>query len=86
MIKIEFEVNGRRVDKDGLEPAMEGVMFKAVAEQIQAALSHCRCPKHGSLPSVIIRARPDSELEVDVEGCCEELERTATERVEQIRE
>lgn len=84
MIKIEFEMNGRKVTEGAFGDAIEGEMFEAVADQIQAALSGCRCSKHGSLPNVIIRARDGSELEIEVEGCCEELERTATERVEQI--
>jgi hypothetical protein len=73
MLKLTFEINGRKVDPNNMADALEAAMLSAVRGNIEQRLSTVRCPVHGSAPTVTCKGSSLERLSFSVSGCCNEL-------------
>lgn len=90
MIRIEFEVNGRKYSDVGQANAafskandefMAGI-FEEIGESIADQLRSVRCSVHGEQPTVRLKAVPGQDFpDIDVSGCCEKLIKDATDAI-----
>lgn len=78
MIKVTYEIGGRKVSPDRIGDELEKAILKQVTENIIKALSSVRCPEHGKPPEVIVKGRTIDKLNFEIQGCCQKLIDLAT--------
>ena len=73
MIKISYEINGRKVSPHNLGNALEKAMLEQLTSSIKKSVGNLRCKEHGSSPKLIVKGRNFDNLNIKVEGCCDDL-------------
>ena len=73
MIEVTFEINGKRIDPNNLQDALERAVLQSVQEFVRTRLRAIRCPEHGEAPRVICKGRSIDDLSFEVTGCCQSL-------------
>lgn len=73
MIDITYEINGRKVNPRNLGNALEKAMLEEITSSIKKSVGNIRCKEHGSRPKVKVKGRSLDNLNIQVEGCCDDL-------------
>ena len=78
MIKIEYEVYGRRFSNPRqAADALLASAFEEIGSTVAENLRGLRCPVHDSQPSVTVKGRSAESISFEIVGCCEDLIRQA---------
>lgn len=72
MIELNFSVDGKPVDADGLSDALASSLRSAFESQIASQMAACRCAEHGETARLVIEGPPDNPS-YKIEGCCDAL-------------
>lgn len=74
MLDINFEINGRKINKDNVKDSLEAAMIKAVSDQIVQAVGEMRCPDHGEAPKILCTGKEFTDISIEVpSSCCGKL-------------
>ena len=83
MIKIYFEINGKRVEPKDLADDIEKRIYIDIAEKIKEDLSSTFCKEHEEYPTVILKGIEKNEITFSIDACCQDLTDTAKENVQE---
>ncbi|MCX0424824.1 hypothetical protein RDV79_23225 (plasmid) [Aeromonas dhakensis] len=73
MLKITYEVNGRKITPGGLKNAIEAAVLSGIEQNIKKSIGSIRCREHGQHPTILVKGRSLDNLSIHVNGCCDEL-------------
>ena len=73
MFDISFEINGRKVNPNDMENALESLILSQVAESVKESVGNLRCAEHGQSPKIKVKGRNLDNLSFDISGCCDDL-------------
>ena len=73
MIKVTYEIGGRKVSIDQFGNELEKLALRQITEKIIKTLSSVCCPEHGKYPNVIVKGKTIDDLSFEIQGCCQNL-------------
>jgi hypothetical protein len=73
MIDISVEINGRKVNPNNIDDALEAAMLSQVSDSIKKSVGSIRCKEHNKAPKIVIKGRSLDNLSFEVSGCCDTL-------------
>ena len=73
MVKISFELNGKKINPNQIGNAIEKALFENVQESITELVGSIHCKTHGKTPFIIAKGRSVDKLRFNVSGCCENI-------------
>jgi hypothetical protein len=73
MLKISFEVNGKKVNPNNIDGAIEAAVLSNVSDHLKKAVGSVRCSEHGESPAIKVKGRNLENLSFEISGCCEAL-------------
>jgi hypothetical protein len=73
MVKVTFELNGRKVSPNQIGSILERAAMQRVQGLIEKSVGSVRCKVHGNAPSITVKGRSIDQLNFSVSGCCEDL-------------
>ena len=73
MFDISFEINGRKVNPNDMEDALESLILSQVAESVKESVGNLLCAEHGQSPKIKVKGRNLDNLSFDISGCCDDL-------------
>jgi len=73
MMKISFELNGRKINPNQIGKEIEKAVFENVQKSIIKSVGSIHCKTHGKTPSIKVKGRSVEKLNFDVSGCCEDI-------------
>lgn len=77
MIKIFFDVGGRKLTLETAEDPMDRAIMKSLAAGVQAKLQGIVCVAHGAPPEIHVSGEDFSSVKLGVSGCCDEMQKRA---------
>lgn len=81
MVKIHYEVDGKRVEPENLADAMMEQILNGIAEEVKKELGSTYCEEHEEYPTVIIKGIEDDNITLSIETCCQDLLDRAQEKI-----
>ena len=73
MFDISFEINGREVNPNDMEDALESAILSQVAEFVKESVGNLRCAEHEQSPKIKVKGSNLDNLSFDISGCCNDL-------------
>lgn len=73
MLDLSFEINGRKVNPNKIENALETAVLNKVTESIKKTVGSIRCSEHHQAPKIKVKGKNLNDLSFNVSGCCEGL-------------
>jgi hypothetical protein len=73
MLKISYEIGGRKVSPNHVTDAIMGAVLKGIEDIVKKKVGSVRCPKHGQAPTIAVKGATLNKLSFDIHGCCEGL-------------
>lgn len=84
MIRVSYEVNGRRFSNPrNAAEALTQALMREVGEEVAREIGSVRCPRHGTTPEARIVSSGRETMEIHLSGCCDELVDAARGRLRQ---
>lgn len=80
MIELNFSVDDKPVDADGLGDALAKSLRRTFEAQVASQVAACRCEEHGEAARLVVEGTPD-QPSYKIEGCCDALLEAATARL-----
>lgn len=73
MLKITYEINGRKTTLGSLKNALEAAVLSGIEQSIKRSVGSVRCREHGQSPTILVKGRSLDNLSINVSGCCDAL-------------
>jgi hypothetical protein len=68
MLKIQFEINGRRMNPDDISDVLEQAVLKQIEEHLRGKIGTIRDPETGEFPIVVVSGENLDRLTMHAEG------------------
>jgi len=62
MLKITYEINGRKTTPGSLKNAIEAAVLSGIEQNIKKSIGSVRCREHGQHPSILVKGRSQETL------------------------
>ena len=82
MIDISFKINGRSVTAKSFQDEFERAIFESIKDSLTSSVRSVRCSTHNQRPKLKVTGRDLNSLNVNVEGCCDELVQAAAAKLQ----
>jgi len=82
MIDISFKINGKTVNPRSIGDELEKAVLTEIGDSVKKSLRSVSCPTHHQQPKVVIQGQNLSNLSFEISGCCDELIKKATSKLE----
>ncbi len=73
MLKITYEINGRKTTPGSLKNALEAAVLSTIEKNIKGSIGSIKCREHGQSPTILVKGRSLDNLSINVSGCCDAL-------------
>ena len=73
MVKITFEINGRKTDARNMKDAFESAILSGVTNSIKSSVGQVYCAEHKQYPEILAKGRNLDSLNFEVKGCCNDV-------------
>jgi len=73
MIDVQFEVAGRKISLDGMNPGLQRSMLATIREALGERVGDVECPHHHCAPHILCKGPSVVELSMEISGCCDHI-------------
>jgi len=80
-IPFAFIIAGEEFDPATIDDPEQAERLEQIVDAISARVEGLSCPKHGETPRFVCSGDTLEEINLQVQGCCEELIELATQRL-----
>ncbi|MGB0892886.1 MAG: hypothetical protein ACPGUD_00635 [Parashewanella sp.] len=81
MMKLSFEVNGRKVNPKNVSNMLEAAVLSGIEDSIKKSVGTLRCSEHNQQPEIVVKGRNLESLSFEVSGCCENLKNLVVQKL-----
>lgn len=81
MVEVSLILNGKKVNPNNMQDALEEAVFQDISESIKKELASVKCSEHNQYPKILINGRDFKSLSFEISGCCDKFIKEVTSKL-----
>lgn len=73
MLKITYEINGRKISLSDISNIIEKMILEQVTKQLEEKIGSCKCSVHNQEAEITLKGKSINDFNYVINGCCEEF-------------